>query len=73
MTPIEVKMTYSLVPQASGDVVPPVLDQTESIVHTDSLNIQKNCGPDNVCVPDLRMSATTYVISSISYLTTNTI
>ncbi|XP_053626129.1 integrin alpha-V isoform X2 [Plodia interpunctella] len=63
LTPIEVKMTYKLVAQPSGDVVPPVLDQTESIVHTDSLHIQKNCGPDNICVPDLRMAATTPVLN----------
>ncbi|KAG6461531.1 hypothetical protein O3G_MSEX012687 [Manduca sexta] len=68
LTPIEVKMSYDLINQPSGDVVPPVLDQTRSNFHTDSLNIQKNCGPDNICIPDLRMSATTptvnYVLSS---------
>lgn len=57
LTPIEVKMSYDLINQPSGDVVPPVLDQTRSIVHADSLNIQKNCGPDNICIPDLRMTA----------------
>ncbi|XP_052757449.1 integrin alpha-PS2-like isoform X2 [Galleria mellonella] len=61
LTPIEAKMTYRLITQPSGDIVPPVLDQTESIVHTDSLNIQKNCGPDNICIPDLRMFVTTPV------------
>ncbi|XP_059045250.1 integrin alpha-8 [Achroia grisella] len=68
LTPIEAKMTYQLMTQPSGDVVPPVLDQTESIVHTDSLNIQKNCGSDNICIPDLRMFVTTpvgkYLLSS---------
>ncbi|XP_050678590.1 integrin alpha-8 isoform X2 [Leptidea sinapis] len=65
LTPIEVKLTYSLAQQPSGDVVPPVLDQTRSIVHTDSLNIQKNCGPDNVCVPDLRMYVTTPIVNYV--------
>ncbi|XP_048479520.1 integrin alpha-PS2 isoform X1 [Plutella xylostella] len=68
LTPIEVAMTYELVTQYSGDVIPPVLDQTKTNVYTDSLNIQKNCGPDNVCIPDLRMAATTpnfnYVLGS---------
>ncbi|CAH2073081.1 unnamed protein product, partial [Iphiclides podalirius] len=68
LSPIEVKMSYELITQPSGDVVPPVLDQTKSIVHTDSLNIQKNCGPDNVCIPDLSMAVTTptsnYVLGS---------
>ncbi|XP_026747771.1 integrin alpha-PS2 isoform X3 [Trichoplusia ni] len=65
LTPIEVKMSYDLVNQPSGNIVPPVLDQTRSIVHADSLNIQKNCGPDNICIPDLRMAATT---STINYV-----
>ncbi|CAG5051038.1 unnamed protein product [Parnassius apollo] len=65
LSPIEVKMTYDLITQPSGDVVPPVLDQTKSIVHTDSLNIQKNCGPDNVCIPDMSMAVTTPVSNYI--------
>ncbi|XP_013180583.1 PREDICTED: integrin alpha-PS2-like isoform X2 [Papilio xuthus] len=59
LSPIEVKMSYELVTQPSGEVVPPVLDRTKSIVQTDSLNIQKNCGPDNICIPDLSMAAST--------------
>ncbi|XP_063378399.1 integrin alpha-PS2 isoform X1 [Cydia fagiglandana] len=55
LTPIEVKMTYNLMSQPHGDIVPPVLDQTQSVQAADSLNIQKNCGPDNVCIPDLHM------------------
>ncbi|CAG9585052.1 unnamed protein product [Danaus chrysippus] len=52
LTPLEVKMTYELVQPggsagASG-AVPPVLDRTLGVERTDSLNIQKNCGPDNV-------------------------
>ncbi|XP_049867403.1 integrin alpha pat-2 isoform X2 [Pectinophora gossypiella] len=66
LTPIEVKMTYDLINQPSGGhIVPPVLDQTQSIEHTDSLNIQKNCGPDNVCIPDLRMAVTTPTINYV--------
>ncbi|XP_073943620.1 integrin subunit alpha inflated isoform X2 [Choristoneura fumiferana] len=68
LTPIEVKMTYELLSTPAGNIVPPVLDQTQSIQAADSLNIQKNCGPDNVCIPDLKMMVTTpineYVIGS---------
>ncbi|CAK1545070.1 unnamed protein product [Leptosia nina] len=65
LTPIEVKLSYDLVNQPSGNVVPPVLDHTKSIEHTDSLNIQKNCGPDNVCIPDLRMYVTTPIVNYV--------
>ncbi|XP_072944283.1 integrin alpha-PS2 isoform X2 [Epargyreus clarus] len=65
LTPIEVKMTYDLITQPSGGVVPPVLDHTKSIVHTDSLNIQKNCGPNNVCVPDLKMFVSTPTVNYV--------
>ncbi|KAH9629247.1 hypothetical protein HF086_008329 [Spodoptera exigua] len=65
LTPIEVKMSYDLVNQPSGNIVPPVLDQTHSIMHTDSLNIQKNCGADNICIPDLKMAATTPTINYV--------
>ncbi|KAI5641647.1 integrin alpha domain-containing protein [Phthorimaea operculella] len=69
LTPIEVKMTYELINQPTGGgIVPPVLDQTEEKHNTDALNIQKNCGPDEVCIPDLRMAVTTpiekYILGS---------
>nr|AON96596.1 integrin alpha-PS2 [Bicyclus anynana] len=65
LTPIEVKMTYELTQQAAGSSVPPVLDRTRSIEHTDSLNIQKNCGTDNVCIPDLQMFVTTPTVNYV--------
>ncbi|CAB3221324.1 unnamed protein product [Arctia plantaginis] len=65
LTPIEVTMSYDLVSQPTGNIVPPVLDQTRGIFHADSLNIIKNCGPDNICVPDLRVAATTPTINYI--------
>ncbi|XP_045785896.1 integrin alpha-PS2 isoform X1 [Maniola jurtina] len=65
LTPIEVKMTYELTQQAAGSAVPPVLDRTRSIERTDSLNIQKNCGLDNVCIPDLQMFVTTPTVNYV--------
>ena len=36
----------------------PVLDQSRDSIRRDSISIQKNCGPDNNCIPDLKLSAT---------------
>lgn len=33
----------------------PVIDVTTSSAEKDSISIQKNCGQDNICVPDLRL------------------
>ncbi|XP_046965222.1 integrin alpha-PS2 isoform X2 [Vanessa cardui] len=69
LTPMEVKLTYELSGAGgaggAGGAVPPVLDRTRSIERTDSLNIQKNCGPDNVCVPDLKMFVTTPTVNYV--------
>ncbi|XP_037869411.1 integrin alpha-PS2 isoform X2 [Bombyx mori] len=65
LTPIEVKLSYELVPQPSGAAVPPVLDRTRAAAHSDALHIQKNCGPDNICIPDLRMSAATPIVNYV--------
>lgn len=65
LTPLEVEMKYSLrnyqadpaeVRRGRRSALLPVLDQNEGTVQRDSINIQKNCGPDNVCIPDLRMT-----------------
>lgn len=45
----------------------PVIDQNRGTTERDSINIQKNCGPDNVCTPDLRLevkSVDTYLLGS---------
>ncbi|RZF48596.1 hypothetical protein LSTR_LSTR008556, partial [Laodelphax striatellus] len=36
----------------------PILDHNEPLLRRDSVSIQKNCGRDNICIPDLRLTAT---------------
>ena len=68
LTPIEAEVRYSLRDQsqdvASLDTtrrrgrrsLPPVLG-ADSPTKSDVLQIQKNCGADNVCVPDMQLTA----------------
>lgn len=65
LTPLEVEMKFNLrdtganVPSLTRkrrSVLEPVLDQNKGTVQRDSINIQKNCGPDNICIPDLRLN-----------------
>lgn len=66
LTPLEVEMRYNLrqastsyssstLPRRIRDDPLPILDQNEGTMQKDSINIQKNCGPDNVCIPDLKL------------------
>lgn len=66
LTSLEVEMRYSLKQSTSSyttstvsrrrrGVLEPVLDENMGTIQRDSINIQKNCGPDNVCIPDLRL------------------
>lgn len=63
LTPLEVEMRYDLRSQTPpGPTVvrrrrdlEPVLDHNLGLVQRDSINIQKNCGPDNECIPDIRL------------------
>ncbi|PNF38619.1 hypothetical protein B7P43_G02308, partial [Cryptotermes secundus] len=67
LTPLEAEMRYSL-RTGSGSTLSsrrrvtrsliPVLDQSKDFVRRDSISIQKNCGPDNNCIPDLKLSVT---------------
>lgn len=49
----------------------PILDQNSLNSQVASINIQKNCGPDNVCIPDLRMTAESYVFSLVFMILTD--
>ncbi|XP_040173055.1 integrin alpha-PS2 isoform X2 [Anopheles arabiensis] len=77
ITPLEVEMAYGLRQNVLGRQrrprahTEPVLDQNRGTVQRDAINIQKNCGPDNVCVPDLRMevkSVDDYLLGSNNLL-----
>lgn len=74
LTPLEVEMhfnmreNYSPVQQRHRRAtLEPVIDQNRGTIERDSINIQKNCGRDNVCIPDLRLSVKTedtYILGS---------
>ncbi|XP_037039254.1 integrin alpha-PS2 isoform X2 [Bradysia coprophila] len=68
LTPLEVEMNYSLrntranlpsLTRKPRSILEPVIDQNKGTVQKDSINIQKNCGPDNICIPDLRLNVKT--------------
>lgn len=63
LTSLDVQVHYSLTGQSSGFAVSrfrrnlnPVLGQFERMA-SDSISIQKNCGADNLCVPNLSVEA----------------
>ena len=64
LTPIESEVRYSL--KESTDVsrrrnrraLPPVLG-ADTPTKSDVIHIQKNCGLDNVCIPDMQVTAKT--------------
>lgn len=74
LTPLEVEMKFNLPesPYSSSVRDPksdpsPILDLNIGTLKSDSINIQKNCGPDNVCIPDLRLAVNTvdkYILGS---------
>ncbi|XP_069683383.1 integrin alpha-PS2 isoform X1 [Periplaneta americana] len=59
LTPLEAEMRYTLAGRrrVTRSLVP-ILDQSQDAVRRDSISIQKNCGPDNICIPDLQLSVT---------------
>ena len=57
LTSLEVQLRYALGSTvAVGPGLPPVLGHGEHLV-TDSINIQKECGADNICVPNLSIQS----------------
>ncbi|XP_068141248.1 integrin alpha-PS2 isoform X1 [Drosophila tropicalis] len=68
LTPLEVEARYNLrsnlYPQQTlvrrkREALEPVIDQNREIVLRDAINIQKNCGLDNICEPDLKLEIKT--------------
>lgn len=70
LTALEVEMKYNIrdsatkyststVSRAKRAVLEPILDQNIGTVRRDSLNIMKNCGKDNICIPDLKLDVKT--------------
>ncbi|XP_044732044.1 integrin alpha-PS2 isoform X2 [Chrysoperla carnea] len=67
LTPLEAEMRYSLYTDRRERnqyfqydrerELTPVLDDSTGLLAKDSISIQKNCGPDNICIPDLRLIA----------------
>ncbi|XP_064455388.1 integrin alpha-PS2-like [Ornithodoros turicata] len=58
LSPINVELTYRLQDTASAhSLLPPVLNGTKPSNITKQVHIKKNCGDDDVCVPDLHLLA----------------
>lgn len=74
LTPLEVEMRFKMKEnhqitqqRVKRGALDPIVDQNRGTVERDAINIQKNCGPDNVCIPDLRLdvkSVDTYLLGS---------
>lgn len=70
LTALEVEMKYNIretttkyssssQTRVRRAVLEPVLDQNIGTVRRDSVNIMKNCGKDNICIPDLKLDVKT--------------
>uniref|UniRef100_A0A914YIK9 Integrin alpha-2 domain-containing protein n=1 Tax=Panagrolaimus superbus TaxID=310955 RepID=A0A914YIK9_9BILA len=58
ISPIIVSVNYTYVERRlSGDLLEPAVDTTLPQAFTTELVIEKDCGEDNVCIPDLQMTA----------------
>ncbi|KAL1462816.1 hypothetical protein WDU94_014623, partial [Cyamophila willieti] len=65
LTSLEAEMRYSLIEQKQtgrrrlSHTLAPILDMDDdlSLVSRDSVSIQKNCGKDNVCIPNLKLTS----------------
>lgn len=70
LSPIVVTGSCSLVERAnSSGILPTVLSPHSQVLVTEKLRILLNCGPDTVCIPDLKFSARTdkvHLIAGVS-------
>ncbi|KAG8234425.1 hypothetical protein J437_LFUL012569, partial [Ladona fulva] len=64
LSPIEAELRYSLRKESPAVAarrrtqrsLSPILDENAPSTQRDSISIQKNCGKDNICIPDLKMN-----------------
>ncbi|XP_039973150.1 integrin alpha-8 isoform X2 [Xiphias gladius] len=57
LTPISLALNYSLAPPSRGQNLPPVLNHYSSTFLQEHAYILLDCGDDNICIPDLQLSA----------------
>ncbi|XP_032375332.1 integrin alpha-8 [Etheostoma spectabile] len=57
LTPISLALNYSLAPPTHGQNLPPVLNHYNSTFLQEHAFILLDCGDDNICIPDLQLSA----------------
>ena len=58
LTPLEAELRYSMASSFTyrqRRSLIPVIDTSTSAVEKDSVSIEKNCGADNICIPDLSL------------------
>lgn len=58
LTPIALALNYSLAPPAHDKDLPPVLNHYSGTFLQEHAYILLDCGDDNICIPDLQLSAT---------------
>uniref|UniRef100_A0A8C5EH89 Integrin alpha-2 domain-containing protein n=1 Tax=Gouania willdenowi TaxID=441366 RepID=A0A8C5EH89_GOUWI len=58
LTPIALALSYSLAPPSLNQNLPPVLNHYSSTFLQEHAYILLDCGDDNICIPDLQLSAT---------------
>uniref|UniRef100_A0A672JBP7 Integrin, alpha 8 n=1 Tax=Salarias fasciatus TaxID=181472 RepID=A0A672JBP7_SALFA len=57
LTPISLALNYSLAPPHRDQTLPPVLSHYSSTFLQEQAYILLDCGDDNICIPDLQLSA----------------
>lgn len=57
LTPISLALNYSLSPHTHGQTLPPVLNHYSSTFLQEHAYILLDCGDDNICIPNLQLSA----------------
>lgn len=57
LTPIALALNYSLATPTRDKVLPPILNEYSSTFLQEHAYILLDCGDDNICIPDLQLSA----------------